>query len=82
MESTAIKKMELIQKITQLPEKKLGEVETFLKRLLSQLKVEPRKPISLKGIWKNKGFEKISDLESELKSIRSELSDAILKREF
>ena len=28
MQSTAIKKIELMQKITQLPEKKLGEVET------------------------------------------------------
>ncbi len=81
MESTAIKKLELIQKITKLPEKKLGEVETLLKRLLSK-EVEPQKPISLKGIWKNKGFEKISDLESELKSIRGELSDSIVKKEF
>ena len=82
MQSTAIKKMELIQQISQLPEQKLGEVETFLKRILSQLKVESPKPISLKGIWKNKGFEKISDLESEIKLIRSELSDSILKKEF
>ncbi len=82
MESTAIKKMELIQKITKLPEKKLAEVEKFLKRILSQQHVTPQKPISLKGIWKNKGFEKISDLESELKSIRSKLSNSILKREF
>lgn len=82
MQSTAMKKIELMQKITQLPEKKLGEVEAFLKRLLSQLEVQPPKPISLKGIWKNKGFEKISDLESELKSIRSELSNSLLKKEF
>ncbi len=82
MQSTAIKKIELIQQISQLPEQKLGEVETFLKRILSQLKVESPKPISLKGIWKNKGFEKISDLESEIKLIRSELSDSILKKEF
>ncbi|MBM3237028.1 hypothetical protein FJZ31_12120 [Candidatus Poribacteria bacterium] len=74
--------MELIQQISQLPEQKLGEVETFLKRILSQLKVEPPKPISLKGIWKNKGLEKISDLESEIKLIRSERSDSILKKEF
>ena len=66
MQSTAIKKMELIQQISQLPEQKLGEVETFLGRILSQSKVESPKPISLKGIWKNKGFEKISDLESEI----------------
>jgi len=49
---------------------------------LSQLEVEPPEPMSLKGICENKGFEKISDLESELKLIRSELSDSILKKEF
>lgn len=82
MQSTAIKKIELMRKITQLPEKKLWEVEAFLKGLLSQLEIQPPKPISLKGIWKNKGFEKISDLESKLKSIRKDLSDSILKKEF
>ncbi|MFQ5639039.1 MAG: hypothetical protein ACE5IR_13730 [bacterium] len=36
--------------------------------------------INLKGIWKNKGFEKIADLDSELKSIQGELSESILKK--
>ncbi len=79
MQSTAIKKMELKQKIAQLPEKKLAEVESFLKRLLSK-EIEPKKPINLKGIWENKGFENISDLDSELKSIRRELEESILKK--
>jgi hypothetical protein len=37
---------------------------------------------SLKGIWSNKGFEKIADLEGELKEARKQLSDAILTRQF
>ncbi len=40
-----------------------------------------QKSISLKGIWKNKGFEKIKDLEKELKVVRKKLNDAILKKE-
>ncbi len=82
MESVTMKKVELIEKIAQLPEKKLAEVDAFLQRLLSQSKIVPPSPIRLEGIWKNKGFEKIVDLESEIKSIRKELTDAILKRKF
>lgn len=82
MESTTIKKMELIHKIARLPEKKLAEVEAFIQTILSQSKIAPPNPISLEGIWENKGFEKIMDLESEIKSIRVELADAILRRKF
>ena len=46
-----------------------------------KLEVAPLKAISLKGIWKNKGFENISDIESELKLVQSELSNSILKKE-
>ena len=81
MQSTAMRKMELMHNITKLPDQKLGEVEKFVKSIWAQLEVAPSKPISLKGIWKNKGFEKISDLESELKLVRSELSNSILKKE-
>jgi hypothetical protein len=81
MQSTAIKKMELMHNITKLPDEKINEVEKFVKRILAQLEVAPSKPISLKGIWKNKGFEKILDLESELKLVRRELSNSILKKE-
>jgi hypothetical protein len=41
------------------------------------LKAEPR---NLCGIWKNKGFEKVADLENEIKEIRHELSDSILNK--
>jgi len=81
MQSIKIKKIELKHKISQIPEQKLEEVDMFLKSIVSQLNLTSSKPISLKGIWKNKGFEKISDLGSELKSIRSKLNNSILKKE-
>jgi hypothetical protein len=37
---------------------------------------------SLKGIWKDKGFEKIIDLDAELKEARQELGSSILARKF
>ena len=81
MQSTAIKKMGLIHNITKLPDQKINEVEKFVKVILAQLEVKHSKPISLKGIWKNKGFENISNIESELKLVRSELCNSILKKE-
>ena len=65
MQTAAVKKMELINQIARLPEQKIVEVEYFIQQLLAQLEVKKSEPISLKGIWKNKGFEKIVDLEKE-----------------
>jgi hypothetical protein len=36
----------------------------------------------LKGIWKDKGFEKIIDLDTELKEARQQLGNSILERKF
>jgi len=80
MDKAAIKKIELINKITKLPEQKIDEVDNYLQKILLQLKFEKPKPISLRGIWKNKGFEKISDLETEIKNIRNELNNSILNK--
>ena len=82
MQTAAVKKMQLINKIAKLPEQKISEVDSFIQRLLAQLEFKKPEPISLKGIWKNKGFEKIADLEGELKTIRQELNDSILKKAF
>ena len=80
MHTAAIKKMELINKIAKLPEQKIYEVDNYIQKILLQLKFEKPKPVSLKGIWKNKGFEKIADLEAEVNQIRNELNDSILKK--
>ena len=82
MDTVAVKKMELIQKIAKLPEQKIYEVDNFIQKILSQLEFEQAKPINLKGIWKNRGFEKITDLEAEIKKVRTELNDSILKKAF
>jgi hypothetical protein len=80
MQTAAVKKMELINQISRLPEQKIVEVEYFIQQLLAQLEVKKSEPISLKGIWKNKGFEKIVDLETEIKNIRQALDDSLLKK--
>ena len=82
MDAVAVKKMQLIQKISRLPEPKIAEVDSFIQKILSKLELEESKPINLKGIWKNKGFEKIADLEGEIKKVRNELNESILNRTF
>ncbi|MBI9037259.1 MAG: hypothetical protein JEY97_03930, partial [Bacteroidales bacterium] len=59
---------------------KIDEVDKYLQKILLQLKLEKPKPVSLKGIWKNKGFDKIVDLEAEIKKNRNEINDSILKK--
>jgi len=82
MTVATIKKMELIKKIEKVPEQNIEELELLLKTVLEKLKIKKQKPVSLKGIWRNKGFEKINNLEKELKAVRKELNDAILKKDF
>ena len=82
MQTTAIRKMELMNKISVIPEERLKEVRTFIDFVLAQSHKEILKPINLRGIWRNKGFEKITNLESELKEVRKEINDSILNRKF
>jgi|GEM_PF-3675706 len=46
----------------------------------TELNISNLKSQSLKGIWKDAGFEKIVDLEGEIYKIRQELQDSILKK--
>jgi hypothetical protein len=80
MNTTAIKKVTIIQELSRLPETSLDTVKDYLDSLLMDIQVQPLKNQSLKGIWKDAGFENISDLNGELHTIRQELHDAIVKR--
>ena len=80
----ALRKLEIIRELAHVPYERLKEVDTFIKFILSQCKSPTKKrhkePKTLAGIWKNKGFEKISDLDQEIDNIRKELGTQILER--
>jgi len=80
--STTIEKIELKEKISLLPEERVNEVKSFVDFILAQSEMIKQTPTNLRGIWKNKEFEKINDLDSELNNLRKEMNDSILKREF
>jgi hypothetical protein len=82
MNSAAIKKTEFVRELALLPDNKLDSVRMYIESILPAAKRATKNNRSLKGIWSNKGFEKIVDLEGELKEVRKQLTDAILTRQF
>jgi hypothetical protein len=80
MQSRAMKKIEIDKKLSLIPEDKIDEINDFIEFILSKSQIQRQRPVNLRGIWKEKGFEKIKDIESELKEIRRDLTDSVLKR--
>ena len=76
MNATALKQIEITQHLSLLTEQQLEQINQYLKTLFVPVCENNQ---SLKGIWKNKGFEKIDDV-AELKQIRKELNQSILQR--
>lgn len=79
-----LKKFEIMRAISYVPDERLQEIESFIKFILYQSKIKTGKrkkePATLAGIWKNKGFDKIPDLDKEIKKMRKELSTQILDK--
>ena len=80
MHNTGLKIAEINKDLASLPEKKLDEVKDFVTSILSQHKDKKRKIVQMRGIWKGKGFEDL-DIDKEIKTVRKEMSESILKRE-
>jgi len=72
MNNAQLKKLEIISNLSFVPANKLEEISNFIEFILFTNKVKPKKPISVRGIWENKGFEKIN-VEEELKNIRKDI---------
>jgi len=82
MNAAAIKKTEIVRELALLPDHELDSVRMCIESIFPAAKRATKNNRSLKGILSNKGFEKIADLEGELKEIRKQLSDAILTKQF
>ncbi len=81
MSTTAIAKMAIMNELSRIPEANLEAVKNFIDSLLVSVQAPQPTRQNLKGIWKDTGFDKISDLTGELRTIRHELQDSILQRE-
>ena len=78
MNTSALKRIDLIQELFQIPEKKIDKVLHYLDSLHPGNGIKKRK--SLNGIWKDKGFEKISDIEKEIRKVRKTFQNSILNK--
>jgi hypothetical protein len=57
-------------KLAEVPVEKLPEIFNFIEFVLHKSKPGPKNIVKLEGIWKGLGFEKINNLESEIRDIR------------
>lgn len=82
MNKPAITRQIIINDLTHIPDDRIREVDNFVKFILSQIPQTKKRqePQTLSGIWKNKGFEKITDLDNAIGETRNELENQILKR--
>jgi hypothetical protein len=75
----AIELTEIKRDLANLPADKLAEVREYVRKLLPASR-SPKKHVEpLRGIWKGLGWEKI-DLEEEIRKLRRESSEHILRR--
>lgn len=81
MNPTATKKLEIVNALAHVPDADLDDIKKHIDAIIAASGKRKAPYRSLKGIWKGKGFEKITDLEGELKKIRRELNDSILKKQ-
>jgi hypothetical protein len=79
MFNPAIKILELKRDLEEIPRGRLAEVDQYLKSLLSK-KTKRKNLGTLRGIWANKGFEKIVDVEKEIALLRKEVGDYLLTK--
>ncbi len=80
MNTSAIKKMEIINSLSLVPGSSLDKIKEYIDALMAESDISQPDNISLKGIWEDKGFKKITDFDAELKEIRQQLGNSILER--
>ena len=81
MNLSAIKRIKITRELSFIPDNQIDEVKTFIEFLIFKNgETIKQNSDTLQGIWKNKGFEKIVDLDSELKTIRKQFTHSILSK--
>ena len=75
--NASVMKSKIKWNLTQLSPEEVEEVNNLVQSLLEQKK---KKIVNLEGIWEGIGFEKILDLEGEIKKNRKELAEQLLRR--
>jgi len=67
-------------KLVEVPIEKLPDIFNFIEFVLQKSKPGLKKIVKLEGIWKGLGFEKIDNLESEIRVIRKKSGQKMAER--
>lgn len=67
-------------KLAEVPVEKLPEIFNFIEFVLHKSKPREKNIVKLEGIWKGLGFEKINNLESEIRDIRKKSGQMMSER--
>lgn len=70
----------LKEKLSKIPPDKLSEIDDFIDFLLNKSQAQTPKIVKLAGIWRGLGFEKIINIEEEIRKIRKEAIVSIIKQ--
>lgn len=79
MNSTYIKKIELMNNIALIPNNKLEEVSNYINSFLKVNKIPEKKTISVWGDWESLKIN-FDEFEKDLKDLRKEIEINILKK--
>ncbi len=77
--TSALKKIEIISELLYMPENDIDKIINYISS--NSFNTFKKKRRSLKGCWKDKGFEYIDNLDTELKEARKDIEGNILKRQ-
>ncbi len=80
METSAVTINKIKSRLAEIPQDKLYEVYDFVEFIAQKSKPKAKNIVKLEGIWKGLGFEKIENLESEIKNIRKKSEQLLSKR--
>ncbi len=75
--TSALKKMEIINELLYMPENELDKIKDYISS--DNFNITRKKRYSLKGYWKDKGFENIDNLDAEIKEARKDIEKNLLK---
>jgi hypothetical protein len=81
MENSSATILKIKKNLKKIPASKLDEVNDYLEFILSKFQIKSSKNIiKFEGIWQGLGFEKIDNLEAEIRKLRDESTIKIADR--
>ena len=78
MNLSAIHRIKIMKLLSFIPDNKLNQLEMYINSILPESLKKDQTNISLKGIWKNKGFDKIDNLDTQINKIRKQFGSNII----